>query len=152
MDAWLRPKESLMGRTILFSALVSTLLLTGLTAPAQAQGRGRSANQQVDQWYRQYLGRPVDQAGLDRWANELRNGTAWQEVLGGILGSREYFRLKGGTYSRFIQGLYLDVLGRAPSRLEMRNAMDRLDQSYFDWKEAENERASFATDLLERMP
>jgi hypothetical protein len=122
----------------------------GLVGPAQAQSPRLRPERQVDQWYRQFLGRPVDQAGLDSWANDLRNGAPWQEVLGGILGSREYFRLKGGTFSRFVQGLYLDVLGRRPTREEMRLALDRLDQPYFDWKDAERERASFATDLLDR--
>jgi hypothetical protein len=106
-----------MSRTILGAALASWLTLTGAAGLAQAQGRrALSPEQQVDQWYRQYLGRSVDQAGLDRWANELRDGVAWQEVLGGILGSREYYRLKGGTYSRYVQGLYLDVLGLKQAR------------------------------------
>ena len=140
-----------MSRTILVAALASWLTLTGAAGLAQAQGRrALGPEQQVDQWYRQYLGRPVDQAGLDRWANDLRDGVAWQVVLGGILGSREYYRLKGGTYPSYVRGLYFDVLGRPPGRLEMRRALDRLDQPYDNWKEAEEARAAFATDLLER--
>jgi hypothetical protein len=142
-----------MNRNILAAALASCLALTGAAGLAHAQGRrALSPEQQVDQWYRQYLGRSVDQGGLDRWANELRDGAPWQEVLGGILGSREYYRLKGGSYSRYVQGLYLDVLGRPASRLEMRMDLERLDQPYSDWKEAEEARAAFATDLLERRP
>src|SRR5438105_3911882 len=124
-----------MRRHIIVTAIALCLALATTAGLAQAQSPRRlSPEQQVDQWYRQYLGRAVDQSGLDRWANELRDGTPWQEVLGGILGSQEYFRLKGGTYSRYVQGLYLDVLGRAPTRLEMRRSLDRLDQPYSDWK------------------
>ena len=126
------------------------LALGGVMSEAQVQPPRRlNPDQQVDQWYRQYLRRPVDADGLRDWAVKLRNGRPWEEVLGGILGSKEYFVARGGTNPRYVRGLYRELVGRAPSNSEVRAALFRLNGLDAGSKEAEAARGAVAQALLE---
>jgi hypothetical protein len=126
------------------------LALGATTSEAQVRAPRRlDPDQQVDQWYRQYLRRPVDANGLRDWAVRLRNGRPWEEVLGGILGSKEYFEARGGTNPRYVRGLYRELLGRAPSNSEVRAALFRLNGLDTGSKEAEAARGAVAQALLE---
>jgi hypothetical protein len=65
----------------------------------------------VDGFYRDYLGRPADAAGLtiwSPWVTGLRT-----EVQAKLLASDEYFGKAGGTNDGFIDAVYQDVLGRS---------------------------------------
>jgi hypothetical protein len=129
---------------------VMGLALSGVMSDAQVQPpRGLNPDRQVDQWYRQYLRRPVDADGLRDWAGKLRDGRPWEEVLGGILGSKEYFAARGGTNPRYVRGLYRELLGRAPGNAEVRAALFRLNGIDTDTKAAERARAAVAQALLE---
>jgi hypothetical protein len=41
--------------------------------------------------YLRFLGRHVDQAGLNAWISSMNGGTADEQVLAGIVGSQEFF-------------------------------------------------------------
>src|SRR5262249_57933123 len=73
--------------------------------------------QQVVEWYQTYLGRYPDATGLRNWGGMLDAGYPRNAVLAGILGSAEYYQLKGGTPTRFVRGLCRDVVGRWPTPL-----------------------------------
>jgi hypothetical protein len=136
--------------TMTGATAVLWLALGGVVSEAQVQPpRGRNPDQQVDQWYRQYLRRPVDADGLRDWAVKLRNGRPWEEVLGGILGSNESFVARGGTNPRYVRALYRELLGRAPSNSEVRAALFRLNGLDAGSKGAESARGAVAQALLE---
>src|SRR5262249_37213262 len=69
--------------------------------------------------YQQYLHRPIDARGLDKWLNVLQHpaqfagaGNVVEYVKAQLLGSAEYFTKHGGTNAGFLDGLWRDVLGR----------------------------------------
>ena len=92
---------------------------------AQAQVYG-DPNSLVDYWYRTYLGRAPDPGGLANWANELNQGVPPDQVLATILGSDEYYQRGGSTPQGFIGRLYSDVLGRAPTPVELNFWVQRM--------------------------
>jgi hypothetical protein len=112
------------------STLAAALIGLGVTctnANAQAVYPNPSQDpnvQLVDSWYRHYLGRPVDQTGLQTWLPQLAAGNP----QAGILGSIEYYNRQGGTPQGFITGLYGDVLSRQPDANEVQGWVFRLQQ------------------------
>ena len=112
---------------------VAAALLTLGTIATSANAQVYSSQPQnpdvqlVDSWYRHYLGRPVDEVGLQAWLPQLANG----HPEAGILGSPEYYNRHGGTPQGFVTGLYVDVLGRQPSANEVQSWVIRLEQ--FGW-------------------
>jgi hypothetical protein len=64
--------------------------------------------------YQQLLHRAADQAGLDSLVALLGNGGSVHQAEAIILGSGEYFQVRGdGTRSGFLNAMYQDGLGRA---------------------------------------
>src|SRR5262249_26031790 len=100
--------------------------------------------QQVVEWYQTYLGRYPDATGLRNWGGMLDAGYPRNAVLAGILGSAEYYQLKGGTPTRFVRGLCREVVGRWPTPLEQQDGVLRLSRGY--------SRTSLARTLLETPP
>lgn len=98
-------------------ATAAVLMLGGI-ARGQFQPGYPSINvpQVLNTWYSHYLGRNVDQAGMDFWGPRLASQNP-QDVLAGILASDEYLNRNGGTPDGFVLGLYRDVLGRSPAQL-----------------------------------
>jgi hypothetical protein len=112
-----------------FAKLAAVLLTVGtLATEANAQGYPPTSQdpnvQLVDSWYRRYLGRPVDQVGLNSWLPYLNT----TNCEAGILGSWEYLNRNGGTAEGFVTGLYVDVLGRQPAVNEVQGWVVRLQQ------------------------
>ncbi len=70
----------------------------------------------VSGWYLRYLGRSADAPGLAAFSGQLANGLAQSLVLSEMLGSLEYYRLTGSTADGFINRLYIDLTGKAPSQ------------------------------------
>jgi hypothetical protein len=66
---------------------------------------------QVEQLYKQWLGRPADAAGLAAWLQFLAAGHSLDDVRAGILSSQEFFADTGST-AAFVSALYVDLLGR----------------------------------------
>jgi hypothetical protein len=82
----------------------------GIAGSAEAQELDQSNGDFVRELYTNALGRPVDDAGLDAWVNQLFNGTSRGEVAAGIVGSTE---AAAKIDSDFIDGLYQSATGRA---------------------------------------
>jgi hypothetical protein len=83
-------------------ALVSTL--------ARSSEANRRRN--PDRSYVRYLGRPTDNAAGAYWGSVLDAGTVLERIDAVVLASTEYLNRNGGTPAGFVDGLYLDVLGR----------------------------------------
>jgi hypothetical protein len=62
--------------------------------------------------YATLLKRPGSPAEWSGWANQLAAGATDQQVAAMIAGSAEYFALHGNTTAGFLNGLYVDALGR----------------------------------------
>jgi hypothetical protein len=76
-------------------------------------------NSLVDYWYRTYLGRAPDPAGLAGWTTQLNQGTPADAILAAILGSPEFYVKAGSTPEGYITLLYNDILRRSPSPTEL---------------------------------
>src|SRR5262245_59977618 len=77
------------------------------------------------------------------WAGRLDAGEAPELVLSGILGSDEYYRRAGSTPRGFVQRLFRDVTGRAPSAREV---------SYWAGRMRFDTRDDVAYEVLTRYP
>jgi len=110
-----------------FFLVAAALLALGQTAGAQVPPN--QAQQVLDTWYEHYLGRPIDQAGMDYWYPRIVSEPS-QPVLGDMLQSEEYYNRNGSTPQGFVIGLYRDVLGRTdPQPGEVQTWLDRLAQN-----------------------
>lgn len=67
---------------------------------------------QVGSLYQHYLHRNADPAALQNMGALLAAGTSDEALAATIVGSDEYFKLHGGTNDGFLNGLFLDALGR----------------------------------------
>lgn len=65
--------------------------------------------------YREFLSRSPDPAGAEGWLAAMGQGLTIQGLELGFLASDEYYAQAGGTDAGWVQRLYQDVLGRAPS-------------------------------------
>ncbi|HEY8505373.1 MAG TPA: hypothetical protein VIL46_12380 [Gemmataceae bacterium] len=72
----------------------------------------------VQRWYQRFLRRPADPEGLRAYIRHM-NAVGVHDALAVMLGSDEYFNLRGGTPVGFIIGLYDDLLGREPTLREV---------------------------------
>jgi hypothetical protein len=96
-------------------AIPAVLCLFVLGSAAQAQYYPNSPARLVRNWYRQYLGRDLDQGGYG-WVSLLENGAGPDVVLASILGSDEYWQRAGGTPDGFVRALFQDIGHRQPTR------------------------------------
>src|SRR5439155_12424530 len=65
--------------------------------------------------YEQFLGRSPDLGGLEGWVDQLQNhGMSDEQLQAYFIGSAEYIQNHGGTGSAWVEGMYHDLLGRAP--------------------------------------
>ena len=65
--------------------------------------------------YQRFLGRAAEPLGLTTWVGFLADGGTTAQLEAMILGSPEYFNVRGGgTAQGFINAVYDDVLGRSP--------------------------------------
>jgi hypothetical protein len=111
-----------------FLAIAAVALLTS-AGTVHAQYQPDRSVQVLDTWYRHYLGRPIDQAGVDYWYPRITSEDA-RHVLAAMLESEEYLRRNGNTPQGLVLGLYRDVLGRAnPAGWEVERWVNTLLQS-----------------------
>lgn len=64
--------------------------------------------------YQHYLKRTPDAGGLKFWVNQLVQSGSIAGTIASMVSSPEYFADQGATNTGYINGLYTDVLGRAP--------------------------------------
>jgi hypothetical protein len=69
--------------------------------------------------YVNFLGRSPEPGAVNVWLAFLAHGHNRNDVAINILGSTEFFNLRGGDSSNFIIGVYQDVLNRIPSTTEI---------------------------------
>jgi Domain of unknown function (DUF4214) len=89
---------------------------------------GLSPMETVRLWYRKFLGRDPDPAGIQRYVGLLRQGASPLDSEAELLGSDEYFNRYGQNVEAFIAGLYTDVLGRPPLGHELRGWLETYRQ------------------------
>jgi hypothetical protein len=82
----------------------------------------------IDGWYRQYLGRPADQASINSYVAQMMSGTAPEQIQANLLGSAEYYQRNGSRAWPFVRALFRDVLGREPQRHEVEYWVQRVGQ------------------------
>lgn len=87
---------------------------------------GGNARAQIDQWFRQYLKRPLTELGYQMWLVELNKGMPLPEVQVGIVASAEYYDRHRNRPDQFIRGVYRDAAGRVPNPAEVNQWVDRL--------------------------
>jgi hypothetical protein len=84
---------------------------------------------QVEAAFQQFLHRAADPQGLSTFVNVLQAGGSITTVDLALIGSQEYFQVRGGgTNAGFVNALYLDALGRPsagdPGAQPFVNALD----------------------------
>jgi len=112
----------------------STPVVTSTPAPTPNPGNGPTAwltvanglthsaeyySNFVTAAYQQYLGRQPDANGLAYWVNQMQQGLSDERLEAGFIGSPEYIADHGGAGANWVQGLYQDLLGRAPAADEV---------------------------------
>lgn len=86
-------------------------VVVGLSAEAQARA--------VDDIYRDYLQRQPDAGGRANFEAFLNNGGTRTIARAAVLGAEEYYQRRGASDDgTFLNALYQDVLGRAPTTAE----------------------------------
>jgi hypothetical protein len=70
----------------------------------------------VGRFYLDYLDRAADAGGLAGWVGKLQNGMSLGQVEASFLGSAEFL---GRVHTDFVQGLYLNALGRTGTAAEL---------------------------------
>jgi len=97
---------------------------------------------QVNDLYIRFLGRPADESGLTFWTDYLRGGQHTnREMAVNLLASPEYYQMHGGTNQDFLNAVYEDVLCRPITAGEV---SDRND----DFSHGIKDRADVAENIL----
>jgi len=109
----------------------STLQGSGMAArTAVAVGLTQSAEYYtnfITAAYQKYLGRAPDAAGLASWLNLMQNqGLSNERLEAGFIGSTEYIKNHGGAGAGWLNAMYVNLLGRTPSALEVQTWLNQL--------------------------
>jgi uncharacterized protein YkwD len=70
----------------------------------------------VTRAYQSYLGRAPDSSGLSYWVGRMQGGLTDERLEASFLAAPEYIADHGGTGSGWVQGMYVDLLGRPPDQ------------------------------------
>jgi hypothetical protein len=107
------------------------VVASGIERSAEARAR------LVGSWYVEFLGRPAVNGEGQGWVDLLLRGQTEEEVLSGILASPEFSAHAqavagpGATPERFVQALYLLLLGRAGGSGEVAGWVNAIPQVGF---------------------
>jgi hypothetical protein len=122
-------KDASMRRIALrWAALLGVACTFLFTGPLSAQGTIAQRSREEDQirnWYRDYLGREVGPE-LVAWVQYLRSGMSPLDVQAAILGSDEFYRQKGLDEQTFLIETLQSVTWEEPTISELRRWTDRL--------------------------
>ncbi len=80
----------------------------------------------VAQAYSTFLGRLPDATGLGYWVGLMQNGLSDEHLEAGFLGSSEYISKHGGAGAGWVQGMYVNLLGRTPASSEVQYWLKQL--------------------------
>jgi peptidoglycan hydrolase-like amidase len=70
------------------------------------------AGVQISELYEKVFGRPADSGGRSYWLQQVERGMRIEQIAAQLYGSAEYFNAAGRTNERFVDELYLDLMGR----------------------------------------
>jgi hypothetical protein len=116
-----------MRRNVFLLAVCASLLWTAPPLDAQTTLASRSREeQQIRQWYRDYLGREVGPE-LKAWVELLRGGMSPLDVQATILGSDEFYNQKGRDTQAFLIETLQSVTWEEPTLSDLRRWTDRLN-------------------------
>jgi hypothetical protein len=95
-----------------FAGTLTDGLLTRPGAATVMQSSPEYRGLALDDLYRRYLGRGLDETGRQGWLAFLGAGGTLDDVAINLLSSEEYYQLAGATDGRFVDRLYRDILRR----------------------------------------
>jgi hypothetical protein len=96
-----------------FGGLLDAGTLSRTQVVQAIEGSQEAHINQVNQLYTKFLHRQADPSGLSFFVNALANGATIEQVKASLLGSQEYFQVRGGdTNNGFLAAIYQDVLNR----------------------------------------
>jgi hypothetical protein len=84
-----------------------------------------AADHLVREWHERFFHRPVEAARIAPCVEELRRGVPPPLALSHFLATPEYYEKCGGSVERFVQSLFLDIVGRQPTRVEYNYWLNR---------------------------
>jgi hypothetical protein len=76
--------------------------------------------------YQNYLGRQPEPGGLNNWVGAMQAGLTDEQLEACFISSPEYIQNHGGTGAAWVEGLYHDILGRAPDPVGLRSWLGAL--------------------------
>jgi hypothetical protein len=102
------------------------LLLVAVAAPARADYY-RDVKGTIYGFYQQYLKRSPLRSEVRGWADHVAvtGDMTLADVEATFLASKEYYDDHGDSPRQWIRGMYRDVLGRQPSRVEVARVLRR---------------------------
>jgi putative lipoprotein len=121
--------------TIVPGAGPITLTLAPLTAAARPV-----PYDQVNQWYRQYLGRLPTQQEMYAWENQINRGQPVTSIQSYLLGSTEYYNRYQNNIDQYLAAVHRSLYGAEPTQQQMW----QLRQTY-------NENNGIRTDFVQQV-
>lgn len=84
----------------------------------------------INQMYRDYLVRGVDQAGLSYWRGIWQRDGGPENVIAGIVSSAEFFRSAGNSNVNWVAQVYVRLLRRPPDTLGLSYWASQLESNF----------------------
>lgn len=106
---------------VLSSTNSRSAVVTGIESSQEYQ------QHEVENDYRTILGRNADPVGLQFWEFDLAAGETNQMVQAGMMGTLEYFNRVGATTTGLLNGIFQEVLNRAPTQAESQQWLAQLN-------------------------
>jgi hypothetical protein len=83
---------------------------------------------QISQWYQQYLGRQPTGREMSAWESDLDQGKTLADVQAGILSSSEFFDRLQGDRDRYVDEVYRQLRGAAPTPQQRQKLREQLER------------------------
>lgn len=119
-------------RTILETAspvpLAGSRKVDLLLVPAKGRPGDISFEDQVTQWYQQYLGRFPTPREMLSWRAELERGGSMGDVQAGILSSSEYFQRNNNDRDSYVRDIYGKLTGKDPTAEQQQELKSQLEK------------------------
>ncbi|MCU0962747.1 MAG: substrate-binding domain-containing protein [Pirellulaceae bacterium] len=84
--------------------------------------------EQIVQWFERFLGRRPSSQELSAWQSDLERGKSLADVQAGILSSSEFFERQQNDRDRFVDEVYRQLNGTAPTPEQHQSLLDRLER------------------------
>ena len=127
-------------RVYVFNPLIPNRLDLTVTSSAPNPA-AQDATAVISNWYRQYLGREADPAGLNAHLLSLQAGRPLRDVQTTLLASNEFYDRCRNNPTVFVSQLYFLVLNRQPTQQDLNFWTERL-------RKVRNNRAQLVREFL----